>query len=133
MATIVVGFIDNPPGNRALELAIEEARRRNAELVVVHSLRGGHQTSADEIHASREAMEQVETRLGSEDIEFEVDTFVRGRAPSEDLLQVAAERRAELIVVGYQKRSTTGKLLLGSTPLAVMLGADCPILAVAAS
>jgi nucleotide-binding universal stress UspA family protein len=36
-------------------------------------------------------------------------------------------------VLGYQKRSTTGKLLLGSTPLAVMLGAQCPVLAVSAS
>ncbi|MGB5655850.1 MAG: universal stress protein [Acidimicrobiia bacterium] len=133
MATIVVGFVDNPPGNRALELAIEEARRRNTGLIVVHSLRGGQQTTPDEINASRKAMERVETRLRSENIEFEVETFVRGRAPSEDLLEVAAEQSADLIVVGYQKRSTTGKLLLGSTPLAVMLGATCPVLAVSAS
>jgi nucleotide-binding universal stress UspA family protein len=132
MATIVVGYIDNPPGNRALELAIEEARHRNATLIVVHSLRGGQHTSAEEIHASREALERVETRLASEDIEYEVETFVRGQAPSEDLLQVAAERHADLIVVGYQKRSTTGKLLLGSTPLAVMLGAQSPVMAVSA-
>ena len=46
------------------------------------------------------------------------------QAPSEDLLQVVAERHADVIVVGYQKRSTTGKLLLCSTPLAVMLGAE---------
>ena len=62
-----------------------------------------------------------------------METFVRGQAPSEDLLQVAAERSADLIVVGYQKRSTTGKLLLGSTPLAVMLGATSPVLAVSVS
>ena len=133
MATIVVGYIDNPPGNRALSLAIEEARHRNAELIVVHSLRGGQQTTPEEIHASREALARVETRLASEDIDFEVETFVRGQAPSEDLLQVAAERSADLIVVGYQKRSTTGKLLLGSTPLAVMLGATSPVLAVSVS
>jgi nucleotide-binding universal stress UspA family protein len=133
MATIVVGYIDNPPGNRALDVAIEEARRRNAELVVVHSMRGGVQTSPDEINASRKALGEVEERLATEDIEFEVETFVRGRAPSEDLLQVAAERNANLIVVGYQKRSTTGKLLLGSTPLAVMLGATSPVLAVSVS
>ena len=132
MATIVVGYINNPPGNRALDIAIEEARLRNAELVVVHSMRGGVQTSPDEINASRRALGDVNERLATEDIEFEVETFVRGQAPSEDLLQVAAERNANLIVVGYQKRSTTGKLLLGSTPLAVMLGANCPILAVAA-
>ena len=133
MATIVVGYIDNPPGNRALELAIDEARHRNAELIVVHSLRGGQQTTPEEIQTSREAMDRVEARLASEDIASEVETFVRGQAPSEDLLQVAAERSADLIVVGYQKRSTTGKLLLGSTPLAVMLGATSPVLAVSVS
>ena len=96
-------------------------------------MRGGVQTSPDEINASRKALGEVEERLATEDIEFEVETFVRGRAPSEDLLQVAAERNANLIVVGYQKRSTTGKLLLGSTPLAVMLGATSPVLAVSVS
>ena len=133
MATIVAGYVDNPPGNCALDLAVEEARRRDALLIVVHSLRGGQQTTAEEIHASREALERVEARLGSENIAFEVDTYVRGQAPSEDLLQVAAERHADVIVLGYQKRSTTGKLLLGSTPLAVMLGAPCPVLAVSGS
>ena len=132
MTTIVVGYVDNPSGNRALDLAVEEARRRDALLIVVHSLRGGQHTTAEEIHASREALELVEARLGSENVEFEVDTYVRGQAPSEDLLQVAVERHADVIVLGYQKRSTTGKLLLGSTPLAVMLGAQSPVLAVSA-
>jgi len=53
--------------------------------------------------------------------------------PPKDPLHVAAERNADLIVIGYQKRSTTGKFLLGSTPLAFMLGAECSVLAVTTS
>jgi len=62
-------------------------------------------------------------------------TRTRGsrQVPPKDPLHVAAERNADLIVIGYQKRSTTGKFLLGSTPLAFMLGAECSVLAVTTS
>lgn len=133
MATIVVGFKDNAGGRRALELAIDEARRRNAKLIVVNSLRGGYDTSPEEINESRSALRGVEERLPDEGIEFDVQQYVRDNSASEDILQVASENDAELILVGYHRRSATGKLLLGSTPLAVMQGADCPVLAIAES
>lgn len=133
MATIVVGFKDNPGGRRALDLAIEEARRRGAKLVVVNSLRGGYDTSPEEINESRKALRNVEERLPEEGVDFDVQQYVRDNAASEDILAVASENDAELIVVGYHRRSATGKLLLGSTPLNVMQGADCPVLAIAES
>jgi nucleotide-binding universal stress UspA family protein len=133
MATIVVGFKDNAGGRRALELAIDEARRRYAKLIVVSSLRGGYDTSPEEINESRRALSGIEERLPDEGIEFDVQQLVRDNTASEDILQVASEHDAELIVVGYHRRSATGKLLLGSTPLHVMQGAACPVLAIAES
>jgi nucleotide-binding universal stress UspA family protein len=37
---IVVGFLRSPEGRAALDRAVEEARLRDAELLVIHSLRG---------------------------------------------------------------------------------------------
>jgi len=133
MATIVVGFKDNAGGRRALDLAIEEARRRGAKLLVVNSLPGGYDTSPEEINESRKALRGVEERLPEEGVHFDVQQYVRDNAASEDILAVASENDAELIVVGYHRRSATGKLLLGSTPLHVMQGAECPVLAIAES
>jgi nucleotide-binding universal stress UspA family protein len=47
-----------------------------------------------------------------------------------DILRVAEEVAAELIVVGLRKRTPVGKLLLGSTAQAVILHAPCPVVAV---
>jgi nucleotide-binding universal stress UspA family protein len=133
MSTIVVGFKDNAGGRRALDVAIEEARRRGAKLIVLNSLRGGKDTSPEEINESRKALRGVEDRLPEEGVDFDVQQYVRDNAASKDILLVASENDAELIVVGYHRRSATGKLLLGSTPLNVMQDADCPVLAIANS
>lgn len=133
MSTIVVGFNDNAGGHRALDLAIEEARRRGAKLIVVNSLRGGHDTSPEEINESRKALRGIEERLPEEGVDFDVQQYVRDNVASRDILLVASENDAELIVVGYHRRSTTGKLLFGATPLNVMQGADCPVLVIAES
>ena len=39
------------------------------------------------------------------------------------------ESEADLIVIGYRKRSSVGKALLGSQAQEIMMGAPCPVLA----
>jgi hypothetical protein len=39
--SVVVGWIGTPEGQAAVDAAVEEVRRRNGRLVVVHSARGG--------------------------------------------------------------------------------------------
>ena len=128
MTTIVVGFIDNPEGKRALDLAIQEARQRKAKLVVIHSMKGGPRTSPDEVIRYRKALEAVKNRLVQENIDHEAHEYVMGRSPAEDLLAAAAEDNADLIVIGYHKRTAAGKLLLGSHAHDVLMGAECPVL-----
>ena len=131
MANIVLGYIDNDEGNLALDLAIEQTRLRVARLFVVHSLRGGTHTSPEEINAARAALDVVAERLTEEGIDFEIEDYVRGNSPADDILAAAADYHAELIVIGYQRRSAAGKLLLGSKALQVMIDAPCPVLGVA--
>lgn len=131
MTNIVLGYIDNPEGNRALDLAIEQTRQRDARLIVVHSLRGGTHTSPEEINATRTALDAVAGRLTEEGLDFEIEDYVRGNSPADDILAAASDHHADLIVIGYQRRSAAGKLLLGSMALQVLIDAECPVLAIA--
>jgi nucleotide-binding universal stress UspA family protein len=129
MSTIVAGFVDNPEGEHALQLAAVEARRRDAKLIVIHSMKGGKRTSTDDVLRYRAALEDVENRLAAADIDHEVIEYVRGQTPAEDLLAAAEEFDAELIVIGYHKRTPAGKFLLGSHAHDILMGAECPVLA----
>lgn len=130
---IVVGFIRSAEGTAALERAIEETRLRQGQLIVVHSMEGGDKEDAEEVLEYREELEKVEQHLEELGIPHEVHEFVRGQTPSEDLVQCASDLDAELIVIGLRRRSTVGKLLLGSNAQEILLDAKCPVLAVKAS
>jgi nucleotide-binding universal stress UspA family protein len=65
-------------------------------------------------------------------VEHEVRQLVRGKDPAEDLIGVAEEVKADLIVIGLRRRSPVGKLILGSNAQRVLLDAGCPVLAVKA-
>ena len=130
---IVVGFIKSPEGEAALDRAIEEARLRQGRLVVVHSMEGGDKEDAEEVLVYREALAEVEEKLAGLDVPHEIHEFVRGLTPSEDLVKCANDEGAELIVIGLRRRSSVGKLILGSNAQEILLDAKCPVLAVKAA
>lgn len=129
---IVVGFIRTKEGRAALERAVAEAHIRKARLLVVHSTKGGHSEGVDDVIAYREELEKVEERLTAEGLDHEVKEFARGQTPAEDLLEVAKEADADLIVIGIRRRSPVGKMILGSNAQDILLDADCAVLAVKA-
>jgi nucleotide-binding universal stress UspA family protein len=129
---IVVGFIRSEEGLAALDRAVAEARLRNARLLVVHARKGGHGEDEAELLAYRDALEEIDRRLDEEGLEHEVKHLIRGNTPTEDLLEVAKEAGAELIVIGIRRRSPVGKMILGSNAQEILLDADCPVLAVKA-
>jgi nucleotide-binding universal stress UspA family protein len=129
---ILVGYLKSPEGHAALDAAIAEARLRDAELVVVHSMRGGTRDEAAEAVSYREEMEAIDQRLAGEGVRHRSRELVLGQSPAEDLLQVAKEEDAGLIVIGLRRRSPVGKLLLGSNAQDILLQAECPVLAVKA-
>lgn len=127
---MIVGFIDTPAGHAALDVAIDEARLRAAKLVVVSSMFGGDRESEDEYLGTARALEAVESRLAESDVEHEVRRYVRGQTPAQDLRQTAAELDAGLIVIGTRRRSSVGKVLLGSNALEILYDSPCPVLCV---
>lgn len=132
MATIVTGFIANPEGRRALDLAIEEAGRRDARLVVVHSMKGGTKTRDEEYVKYQEALEKVDAELTERGISHEIREYVRDQTPAEDLIEAVKEFDAELLVIGYKRRTATGKALLGSHAQDVLMESPVPVLAIMA-
>lgn len=125
---IIAGFLRSPEGAAALERAITEAKQRDAELIVIHTL-----SDEDEQAAYTEELAQIERRLKDEGISHRIRELVRGNTPGEDLVQAAEEENADLIVIGIRRRSPVGKLVLGSNAQDVLLKANCAVLAVKAS
>lgn len=130
--SVVVGFIPTPEGHAAVDAALQEARRRDTSLVVVHSGRGGPDEELDDVVALRESLAALEKRVAGDGVRIEIRDLVMGHEPVEDILSVAKEAAAELIVIGLRRRSAVGKLLLGSNAQQILLSADCPVLAVKA-
>lgn len=127
---IVVGFINSPEGEAAVDHAIAEARLRHAKVVVVHSMVGGDREDTEEYRRSAEAMEEVHQRLHDEGVEHCTHEYVRGQQPAEDLMAAVADHDAGLIVIGIRTRTATGKFLLGSNALEILHDASVPVLCV---
>ena len=129
---IVVGYVPTKEGRAALAAAASEARLRNAKLVVIHSNRGGRDLDADEARRYEDELQAVRRQLDEAGTEHEVRQLVRGMEPAEDLIAVAEEVEATLIVIGLRRRTPVGKLILGSNAQRILLDAPCAVLAVKA-
>ncbi|MEZ5116466.1 MAG: universal stress protein [Candidatus Nanopelagicales bacterium] len=132
MSTIVVGFVAKPEGRAAVRRGIEEARLRGSRIVVVSSARGGSSLDSETAIELDKDMEAVHNLLHESGIEHEVRQLIRGQSPAEDLISVAEDEGAELIVIGLRRRTPVGKLIMGSNAQQVLLDANCPVLAVKA-
>ncbi len=129
---IVVGYVDTPEGEAALDRAILEAGQRGARIVVISSHKGGSSLDKNEAAEINESLDAVRARLDEAGVEHEVRQLVRGQDPAEDLIAVAEEVDADLIVIGLRRRTPVGKLIMGSNAQQVLLDAGCPVLAVKA-
>lgn len=128
--TIVVGYIPRPEGLAALDTAIAEAERTGDRLVVVNTGQHGDFTHAN--FAAPQDIDALDAQLTERGIDHDVRQPTRGLAPADELLDIAAEVDARLIVIGLRRRSPLGKLITGSTAQQVLLDSTCDVLAVKA-
>lgn len=127
---IVTGFSPSAEGRAAVDRAIEEARLRGGTVLIVHSMQGGERDELEQLMEYRRRFEELKADLKASGVAHELIEYARGNSPAEDLLAVARERDAVLIVIGIRRRSPVGKLVLGSNSQDVLLEAQCPVLAV---
>jgi nucleotide-binding universal stress UspA family protein len=130
MGTIVVGYVPSPEGEAALDRAVDEAKLRGSNLLVVNSQRGGRTADYEEMALTNEQVQVIHDRLHAAGIEHDVRGLIRGNDPADDLVAIAEEASAEMIVIGLRKRTPVGKLIMGSNAQRILLDATCPVLAV---
>lgn len=125
IVAVISGFIANEEGRAALFTAIDEARSRDLELIViVHAARG----EEDTLEASVREAKELTADSG-------LDVQVRPNQAedlAEEVLRVVGEVEPQLIVIGLRRRSVTGKLILGTNAQRILLDSPTPVLAVKA-
>lgn len=125
--TIVVGYLPTAPGRAALEAALQEARRRGTDLVVVQP--------RPKRNPPREVLEDIDIeqeKLTQSGVPFELCELDHDSDPADVIIDTARERSAELIVLGLRRRTPVGKIVMASTAQRVLLESPCPVLAVKA-
>ena len=139
--TIVVAYQETPEGRLALGHALAEAGVRDTDLVVLTAPtrsdgdpvtrlpevpipRLGQSRAADAPAAGSVATAEAPA------VAVHLRTAVRPDHLADELLDLAGELDAELIVIGLRRRSPVGKLLLGSAAQHILLNATVPVLAV---
>lgn len=128
--TVLLAYIPSPEGDAALQSAVEESRRREVPLVVVNGTRGDAPVDDRRLHD--EQVEALEGRLADTGVSFTVERVQRRQEVADTILEAAERLRPDVLVIGLRRRTATAKLILGSTSQRVLLGADCPVLAVKA-
>jgi nucleotide-binding universal stress UspA family protein len=126
-ANIVVALKSGLPQSPLLELtkraAAPGARIHLVTLVKVET--GGDVPSRME--AAQRDLDGAVGQLGP-DYEVTSQVGIVVVAAAMDILAVAREREADLLVVGLAKRTRVGKALMGSDAQRVLIGASCPVL-----
>ncbi len=132
MKHILVGYDETPPAERALERAAELAKKFEAEVTVasiagvLHGVVAGAVADPPAVHAQQ--LQHARDKLAELGVEIETGTGVGD--PATAAVAIAAERKADMIIVGTHGRPGLGRLLLGSVSDDVEHKAHCDVLIV---
>jgi nucleotide-binding universal stress UspA family protein len=129
---IVVGVDGSPGGRRALEWAVDEARRRDAVLEVVHAWTypPTEFTVAPEEFAvaAAEVITEAVEEAADIDPSVAVKSEVRQQPAAPALVELS--KGADLLVVGSRGRGGFAGLLLGSVSQQCVNHGHCPVVVV---
>jgi nucleotide-binding universal stress UspA family protein len=139
--SIVVGTDGSETAGEAVREAIELAKAVGASIELVSAyepvsrerLRDEARQAPDDMQWMVNPREDVEATLteASERIEsagVNVTTYAREGDPADAILDVAEERKADLIIVGNKGMTGAKRFLLGSVPNKVSHHAPCSVL-----
>lgn len=141
--TILVGVDGSQPSLKALRWAADQAAAEAAELVVLcawsiapspaatpdfsYSVHAGGESSAD---LAKDRLLSAITEVLGENPRVVVQPEVKEGSAAKVLIEAAAEREADLLVVGTRGLGGFGGLLLGSVSQHVAVHAGCTVVIV---
>jgi nucleotide-binding universal stress UspA family protein len=135
---ILIAWDGSPPARYALDLAVDFARRYEAELVAVsvahspaHAETEGDR--AESVGAARryleETLDAVADRAERAGVPLE-HVVIEGHNPAEDLLRYAHDHGIDLIVVGHHRNRRPGRFLLHGLAERMIANAAMPVVVV---
>lgn len=131
----------SPASLQALGFALDLARQANGAVTVLHSIEWladeeprqyAHFNVAEfRTYLIEDARKQLDQLLAGEERTWcDIESLVTTGRAYREILRVAEERTADLIVMGAQGKGGLGLRLLGSATHQVVRGARCPVLTV---
>jgi nucleotide-binding universal stress UspA family protein len=128
--TVLLAYVSTPEGDAALAVAVQETQRRSTDAVVLNVTRPD--AEVDSPFSAEQTLDAVGQRFASLGLNAQIRQLPPTADVAQAILDAAAEVGAEVVVIGLRRRSTVGKFVLGSTSQRILLGADCPVIAVKA-
>jgi nucleotide-binding universal stress UspA family protein len=116
--------------HRASEYAVSMAREYGAELTLLHVLET-FPSATDVENATTEVLRQLDQTVPSDQRGgCNVRCTVRIGKPHQQIIQLALETEADMVIVGVRGRGSLDTALFGSTAYRVLQLGSCPVLAV---
>lgn len=125
---IVVGLKEGLEHSPLLELTKKVAQAQ-AEIHLASFVRvGTYEDEPERLKKMERELERHAESLRRQGYNVTYEVGLIAVAAAGELLRLARERNADLIVIGLAKRTRVGKALMGSDAQRVMLGAGSPVL-----
>lgn len=128
---ILVAYVGGLDVDQAvLEVAKKHAKAFNASLYVASSMERVSERERRDLDKVEKQLAYVKEMMDAERIECETHILVRGLTPGEDIVEFAADKKVDEIIIGIEKKSKVGKLLFGSNAQYIILQSACPVVSV---
>ena len=128
---ILVAYVGGLDVDQAvLGVAKKHAKAFNASLYVASSMERVSERERMDLDKVEKHLAYVKETMDAEGIECETHILVRGLTPGEDIVEFAADKKVDEIIIGIEKKSKVGKLLFGSNAQYIILQSTCPVVSV---
>ena len=136
--SILVAYDGSEPARAALEAGIQLAKRTRSTIasVSVEEVLPRYADTIDEVEEAKDDIEEHSRRMTTETQDrawadgIHLETVVRQGHEVETILAEVRQRRADLLVIGFQGHSRVFERFLGSTAMSLARLAPCSVLVV---
>ena len=128
--SILVGFDGSPSAKAALNKAQQHALIFKGSLEVATVVVRHSTDQSDEISKAEKTLDRIRQDCEEKGIAGQTKLLIRETEAGEALVEYAAQKQCEELIIGVKKRSRVEKLLMGSNAQYIILNAPCPVLCV---